>query len=234
MPKRGEAKEPRGKLKERAYQELRELLFSGEISAGMIVSERQLAERMKISKTPIRVALERLERDGFVEILPQRGIRVRGLTNKDVADHFDLRIALETWVVERLAKAGARVSMEFLHQCIDEQRNAIDAGKLDVYERADAELHDRLAVLTGNEEVVRVMRLQRERLTRIIYQIHHKDPTRPRQALAEHAAIVEALEQRDGPLAAERMRDHLLWGRRFLLGVDEGLPPTPETANVDN
>jgi DNA-binding GntR family transcriptional regulator len=217
-------KEGRGKLKEWAYVELRELLLSGEFEIGEIISERQLTDRLKISKTPIRVALERLERDGFVEIIPQRGIRVRGLSDKEIADHFDLRIALETWVVERLAQAGPRLSTASLRACIDDQRAALDRGDVEAYELGDAELHDRLAVLTGNEELVRVMRLQRERLFRIIRRIHEQDPERPRQGLEEHAAIVEALEQRDSDLAARRMRDHLLWGRRFLLGVDDGLP----------
>jgi DNA-binding GntR family transcriptional regulator len=204
-------------LKERAFQELRSLLLAGEFPEGTILSERRLVARMKMSKTPIRVALERLARDGFVEILPQRGVRVRGLSDKEIADHFDLRIALESWVVDRLARARDP-ELERLHAILDVQRRAVEAGDFEGYATQDAEFHDCLAVLTGNDEVVRVMRLQRERLFRIIRRIHEDAPDRPRMGVEEHVGIVAALEAEDPELAVERMRDHLHWGRRFLLG----------------
>jgi DNA-binding GntR family transcriptional regulator len=208
-------------LKDRAFRELRALLLSGEFPAGTLLSERQLVARFKISKTPIRVALERLERDGFVEILPQRGVRVVGLSDKAVADHFDLRIALETWVVDRLGGAAGEIDWSGVEESLERQRRAVDKRDVDAYAHADADFHDRLAVLTGNDEVVRVIRLQRERLFRIILRILEGDPGRPSSSLDEHVSILEALKQGDSALAADRMRDHLVWGRRFLVSSED-------------
>lgn len=213
-------------LKERAYEQLRALVLSDELPVGAITSERQLVARMEMSKTPIRVALERLERDGLIEILPQRGVRVRALTDKEVADHFDLRIALETWVAARLAHLLSDAVRQRLHAALDEQRDALDADDLDRFRLADADFHDLLAQLTGNDEIVRTMRVQRERLSRIVHRILEREPRRAQESLAEHAAIVAALEARDDEQAAARMREHLRWGRRFLVGTDEG-PPAP-------
>ena len=67
-------------LKEQAYRQLLALLMSGELTPESSWSERSLAARLGMSKTPIRVALERLDRDGFIEILPQSGVRLRELT----------------------------------------------------------------------------------------------------------------------------------------------------------
>jgi GntR family transcriptional regulator, rspAB operon transcriptional repressor len=208
------------RLKERAYLELRELLLSGELPPGALISERQLVARFAFSKTPIRVALERLERDGFVEILPQRGVRVRGLSDKEIADHFDLRLALETWVVRRLAEASEPLDWSEVGAALDGQRAAVEADDRERYALTDADFHDRLAVLAGNDEIVRVIRVQRERLFRIIVRIHDNDPARPAVSLAEHVGIVEAVRRRDADEAEARMRDHLGWGRRFLLSLD--------------
>ena len=204
-------------LKERAYTELRALLLSGELPPGSLISERQLVGRFAFSKTPIRVALERLERDGFVEILPQRGVRVRGLTDKEIADHFDLRVALETWVVRRLANASEPLDWSDVRAALEDQREAVGAADRERYARTDADFHDRLAVLAGNDEIVRVIRIQRERLFRIILEIHENDPRRPAISLREHRGIVAAIRRRDADKAEARMRDHLGWGRRFLL-----------------
>lgn len=207
-------------LKERAYAELRALLLSGELPPGSLISERQLVARFEISKTPIRVALERLERDGFVDILPQRGVRVRGLSDKEIADHFDLRVALETWVVRRLADASDPLDWSEVEAALDEQREAVEAADRERYALTDADFHDRLAVLAGNDEIVRVIRVQRERLFRIILRIHENDPGRPAISLREHRGIVAAIRRRDADKAEARMRDHLAWGRRFLLSLD--------------
>src|SRR5215218_510037 len=91
-------------LKEQAFQALRALILNGDLPAGSFISERQLVVQLEMSKTPIRVALERLERDGFVEILAQRGVRVRELTDAEIADHYELRGAVETWAVRRAAE----------------------------------------------------------------------------------------------------------------------------------
>ena len=208
-------------LKERAYQELRALLLSGELPPGSLISERQLVARFEFSKTPIRVALERLERDGFVEVLPQRGVRVRGLSDKEIADHFDLRIALESWVVRRLGDSTERIDWSAVEAALAGQREAVETDDRERYALTDADFHDSLAVLAGNDEIVRVMRIQRERLFRIIVRIHEHDARRLTISTREHRGIVAAIRRHDADRAEARMRAHLGWGRRFLLSLDE-------------
>ena len=94
---------PPVRLQSRAYAELRRLITSGEFPPGSFLSERQLAAQLGMSKTPVHVALERLEADGFVTISAQQGVVVRGLGVEDIVDHYELREAVESWVVRRLA-----------------------------------------------------------------------------------------------------------------------------------
>src|SRR3954453_8796698 len=113
-------------LKEQAYQQLLDLLMSGELTPDAFWSERQLAARLGMSKTPIRVALERLDRDGFVEILPQRGVRLRELTEDEAVDHYDFRIALETWNVRRVAERVNARELRDLRRIVARQEKLLD------------------------------------------------------------------------------------------------------------
>ena len=78
-------------LKEQAYDELKALILAGEFATGSFLSERALADRLGMSKTPIRTALERLEQERFITISPQQGVVVRELTLQEIIMIFVLR-----------------------------------------------------------------------------------------------------------------------------------------------
>src|ERR1700742_2672191 len=81
-------------MKERAYDSLKQLILTETFEPGAFLSERQLAVRLKMSKTPVKAALERLESEGFIAVSPQQGIVVQDLTLEEIADHFEVREAL--------------------------------------------------------------------------------------------------------------------------------------------
>ena len=83
----------RGLLKERAYDEIKRLILTGELNPGTFLAERQLAARLGMSKTPVRSALERLESEGFISISPQQGAIIRDLSLDEIADQYEIRTA---------------------------------------------------------------------------------------------------------------------------------------------
>ena len=87
-------------LKDQAYENLKNLILEEVFAPGTFLSERQLAARLDMSKTPIRSALERLETEGYVAVSPQQGIVVRESSLREIVDLFDIRIALEVFVVQ--------------------------------------------------------------------------------------------------------------------------------------
>src|SRR5436190_16607824 len=93
----------RALLQDRAYDELKKLIQRGTYPAGTFLSERQLAGRLGMSKTPIKSALTRLDMEGFVSVSPQQGIIVREPSVREILDLFDFREAIETFVVLRIA-----------------------------------------------------------------------------------------------------------------------------------
>src|SRR5262245_64625446 len=90
-------------LKDRAYEGIKQRLLNSDYPPGSFLSERQLAESLGMSKTPVKAALERLESEGFITVSPQQGIVVRELSVGEIADQYEIRAALESYTLRTLA-----------------------------------------------------------------------------------------------------------------------------------
>jgi DNA-binding GntR family transcriptional regulator len=205
-----------GSLKQRAYAELKERILSGALPPGTLLSERQLARSLKMSKTPVHAALERLEGDGLVTVAAQQGIVVRAISPQEIADHFEIREALETFVVARLAGRLSPEQASRLKRNLRENRRAVKQGDIAANIRLDAEFHLLLCEFHGNEEITCCMRRIRDKIHGIIHHITSRLPERANDSLAEHEAIAEALFSGDGPGAAQRIGSHLRNGLQSL------------------
>ena len=196
-------------LKHRAYAELKKRILSGALPPGELLSERQLALSLKMSKTPVHAALERLEGDGLVIVTAQQGIVVRAISPEDIADHFEIREALETFVVSRLAGRLAAEQVGCLERNLGDHRGAVRQGDIAEHIRLDSEFHLLLCEFHGNREITRAMGQIRDKSYRVMHHISTRFPTRMGEALSEHEAIFSSLLSGDGPAASERMATHL-------------------------
>jgi GntR family transcriptional regulator, rspAB operon transcriptional repressor len=204
-------------LQDRAYAEIKGLVQDGTFAAGSFLSERQLAVRLRMSKTPVKNALVRLEIEGFVAVSPQQGIVVREISVGEIGDILDIRVALETYVVRRLAGRLTAAQTEKLRSNLKAQEAAVKAGDMAELTRVDADFHVLLCSFAGNAEIAQVMSRLRDKLHRIILHIMRQAAGRPAAAVAEHAAIVDAVVKGRGDRAAKLMEKHLEYGKRFLL-----------------
>lgn len=215
-PSRGDA---RPLLRDVAFEHLRTRIVDGTYAPGTFLSEREVARTLEMSKTPIRVAFERLAEQGFVAISPQRGVVVREMAAAEVAEHYDLRIALETFVVRRLAEDGLPGPHRgLLESNLREQERAVE-GEVDIqaFMAADAAFHLLLAEALGNQEILQVMSHRRDRMRRVVESIHQRDPRVPTTSAREHAQILGAVLAGDADAAARAVEAHLENGKRFLL-----------------
>lgn len=204
-------------LKDRAYLELKSLIQDVTFEPGAFLSERQLAGQLGMSKTPVKAALERLEMEGFIAVSPQQGIVVRELSVHEVADQFEIRLALECHVLRSIAGRLTDEQASVLTASIRQQKQA--AKRRDVAELValDAEFHMLFCEFHGNREITRVMTQLREKIHRVIGRVFQQQPERLDSSCDEHAAIVEAVLAGDTKLSAKRMEEHLDYGRQFLL-----------------
>jgi DNA-binding GntR family transcriptional regulator len=204
-------------LKEQAYAAIRQRILTGACGPGTFLSERQLATQLGMSKTPIRAALERLAQEGFVTVSPQQGIIVRDLSIHEIADQYEIRVALETFVLRTVAGRLTPPQVARIHANLNEQEK--NCGDCDV-ERAvvlDGEFHTLFCEFLGNQEILRVMAQLRAKIHRVIAQVYKINPTRAVSSFHEHRGIAEAVIDGDAAAAVRRIEEHLECGKQHLL-----------------
>jgi GntR family transcriptional regulator, rspAB operon transcriptional repressor len=192
-------------LARQAYAAIRSSIWSGVVSPGVFYSEVQLAGALKISRTPVREALIQLAREGLVEIVPQRGFRLRAISDKERQEAFELRELVEQYVVRRLASEVTDQGVASLRSILDRQAKALDKPEfIDI----DEEFH--LAM----PEMLHLERTREILLTlRGIIWLSGLDalatPFRSSEVLEEHRAVVDALAERDPEKAQAAIRRHV-------------------------
>jgi DNA-binding GntR family transcriptional regulator len=204
-------------LKKRAYTEIKQRILRGDLPPTTFLSERQLAAQLAMSKTPVRAALARLELEGFVSISPQQGVVVRDLSVHDIADQYEIRIALETYVVRALAGRLTPAQIARLRENLSAQEAHCDGNNVPQWVELDATFHLLLCEFLGNQEILRVMGQLREKIHRITSQVFQLNPSRIASSYREHRGIANAVIKGEAALVARRIEEHLERGKRCLL-----------------
>jgi DNA-binding GntR family transcriptional regulator len=208
---------PRGLLKERAYDEIKRLILEGSLSPGTFLAERQLAARLGMSKTPVRSALERLESEGFISISPQQGAIIRDISVDEIADQYEIRTALESYVVRTVSGRLNAAQVAEVRANLERQRANLEHPEVERSVALDEEFHALFATFLGNREILRVMGQLRDKIHRVIFRVFTLNPGRMANSFAEHTAIAEAVIAGDAPTAAVRIEQHLQVGKDALL-----------------
>lgn len=194
-------------LKEQAYEKIKEaILEGGETVAGH--SESQLAKVLHISRTPVREALLLLVKEGLVKLLPQQGVLVLQLTQDGLEEVFDLRAALETLSVEKLAKTISPDDLKRLKDLLARQRQAANLKNRVEFMDADEEFHlliPELARLHKTREIIKNLRDQ-IRLAGYRALAH---PGRMREVVREHEKLIVAMSRHDSAGAKRAILEHL-------------------------
>ena len=213
----GNAAKKRDLLQDRAYEEIKKLIQDGTYPSGTFLSERELADRLGMSKTPVKNALVRLDIEGFLSVSPQQGIVVREPSVHEIVDLFDIRTALETFVVRRLAGKLDPLRKTALKRNLKEQADAARKNDVALLTRLDTDFHVLLCGFMGNLEIERVMWHLRDKLHRVILRVMRQVEGRAKTAVQEHAAIASAVFSGKGDLAAQLIEKHLEFGKKFLV-----------------
>jgi GntR family transcriptional regulator, rspAB operon transcriptional repressor len=195
-------------LAEYAYDHLRSEILRGQLSVGSVVAEGTVADKLGISKTPVRQALQSLRRDGLLDLGPRRQLIVRGFTGEHRREVLDVRIALESLSVRRACETLTIEQIDHLRLLLIQQRRAVDAGDEDRFIELDEQFHLRIAAGAGLPIVERFLS-QLRGFVRVMRLGTTRPPGHLQEVLAEHERIVDLLEQRKAALAEGALRDHL-------------------------
>ncbi len=212
--------ERKSSLKDLAYSGIKERIQDTTFSAGDFLSERKLSLLLGMSKTPIRAALERLEYEGFVRVSPQQGIVVRGLSLSEAADQFELRTALETFVIRAIAGNLTKKHATEIQRNLSSQRRAADRESTKELVELDAQFHLLFCRNYGNAAIVDCLTQHRSRMHRVIFEVMSRAPGRLGHAVDEHEQIFAAVQNGQADQAVKLLAQHLEFGKQYLLSAD--------------
>lgn len=194
-------------LRETVYEQLRADMISCKLAPGTEIRETELAARFEMSKSPVRDALMRLEREGLVITLPRQGYRVAPVSLSDVLDMFHLRAALERACVERIVLYASDEQLEKLNSFRHFDASAWNGGFI-AYNRA---FHRCLAQLGANtrmrDQLIDLIDLMERAVHMSLNNIKKGDPKSP---VSEHCEIIDALQTRAVKRAQRLAEQHIV------------------------
>lgn len=194
-------------LADQAYAQLKQLIFDFALMPGDRVSETELAQRVAVSRTPLRAALQRLEREGFLKLLPRLGWQVAPLDFDVMDELYDLRTLIECEAARHMAEHEQRPELRqladvWLVPAGERLADAAEVGAL------DERFHALLVQGSGNREMARVHKEITERI-RIIRRLDFTKPARIDATYDEHARILRAITRRRADEAQRLLRAHI-------------------------
>lgn len=202
--------------KDIAYQKIKKLITDREFIKNHTISENSLSKRLKMSRTPVREALLQLQMEGFLKIVPNKGIVVTETSINEVRDIYDMRIAIEEFVLRELAGNLEDHHFEYLESLLKEQEECLKTTDTTRYLKLDREFHEFLFRTYSNPMIVDYMSKMRDRLHSINYRMLESNDNM-RLFCREHARIIEALRSNDKEKAVQEMDIHLKGGKTRLL-----------------
>ena len=191
-----------------AYQALRDAIFSAEFAQGERLNQDELARRLGVSRAPIRDALNRLESEGLVKTLSRSGgVVVADISEQEMADIYELRAILDSASTRLACERMSDDDLKRLAEIVAETERVTQAKDLSAIVQAHAEFHYLIYAACGNAELTRVARNLWDRSYRFRVMALRSEEN-ARHGLSQHAAILAALQARDGGQAVALAEEH--------------------------
>jgi len=195
-------------LRDVVFNTLRQAILKGELAPGERLMEIQLAEKLGVSRTPIREAIRKLELEGLVNMVPRKGAEVAKISERNLRDVLEVRRALEELAVELACK---RITDEDLNQLeIISKKIEREVHSLDSIELAelDEKYHDVIYQATGNNRLIQMINNLREQMYR--YRLEYiKDKDSRTTLVAEHGEILKSLKEHNVEKTVNIIREHI-------------------------
>lgn len=208
-------------LEERVFDTLEEEILSGELKSGTALTELALSERLGVSRTPVRGALQRLADEGLVDMLPNKGAVVVGVTERDLIDIYNIRMRLEGLAARTAAERMSDEDKKRLSDSVDLAEFYIRKNDFEHLKELDTEFHRIIYAATGNRMLSKML----TGMHKSIKSYRKKSLSvegRHERSLKEHRDILQAIEMGDGEAADKLTYEHISAALdNILLSVNE-------------
>jgi DNA-binding GntR family transcriptional regulator len=209
-------------LSERVYQALKRDIITGVHTPGEALSEKDLAEKYKSSRTPVREAAVRLQQDNLLRVVPNRGYFITKISVQDLTELYEYRASVECACAELAAmKAGSSPLLKHLEELAHTEYKVDDRESYIHFISADTSFHVTVARLARNQlllNAVQAVRCQMERIMYAAIDIGYYGEL----PVDEHCHIVEAIVKRDSVRARQLMYDHIFGSRAKVIEIAGG------------
>lgn len=210
-------------IRELLFKHLRHLIISGRFETGTKLVEEELAEQFKVSRTPVREAIRKLEIEGLVQYQPRRGVIVTGFSAEDIGEIYATREVLEGLAARLAAEHATDAELEELGRRLAQMNQASAAGDFDRAAAIHTRFNDLLYRIGRNRRLLAMLTQFSEYIEhgKLVSLTRHG---RPEEIRVEHEAMFKAVQARDPDAAERAARLHVSNARRAFFGQERVTP----------
>lgn len=195
-------------LRDVVFNTLRQEILTGKLKPGEHLREITLANKIGVSRTPVREAIRMLELEGLVKMMPRKGAQVADISQKELTDVLEVRNALEQLAIELACQRITPEQIEQLKENVVEFKAATRSGDVTRLAQIDVDFHDIIFSATDNRRLIQMLNNLREQMYRFRFE-YLKDSEVYEGLIEEHIQVIKNLEERDIQAARENISYHI-------------------------
>ena len=206
----------RKSLGEHVFDNLKQAIIRGNITPGEWLVESHIAQMLGMSRTPVREAIHKLEREGLIERQPRGGFTVLGLGQEDIEETFGIRSVLEGYAAKLATVKHQSRELKALEKKIEEFQVCLKRRQLDMLPKINTEFHDLLYALSKSPRLIHMINALRDQIFRF-RQMILKDDELASISNEDHIRMLNFMRKRDAEGVEKLVRDHILRGQNAIL-----------------
>jgi len=195
-------------LQHSAYREIKRRIVTAVYRPGEQINTAQICAQLRIGRTPVHLAIHRLESDGLIEIMPRRGVVVKPIDRAQMMELIEARHMIEPEVAALAAVRASDREFSAMRQILDRIPGIAKAGDSEQFMETDLEFHRTMALAARNEPLMEFLAGMHEHCTRL-YFISVSNKAHDQRIINEHEEIFAALTRRDAEAARAALRKHI-------------------------
>lgn len=204
-------------LRDVVFNTLRDAILTGKLVPGERLMENQLAEKLGVSRTPVREALRMLELENLVELVPRKGAQVLDMSEKDIVNILEVRSALEGLATSLACKKMSKEDLQQLKNMEVDFEKAVADNDVEHFVDIDEDFHDLIFAATENDKLINIFRNLRIQLYRYRMAQAKNNETSMSTIVAHHRSIIRAIENHDGEEGASVAQGHIKYQTESIL-----------------
>jgi len=206
----------RKSMGQHVFEHLKQAIIRGDVPPGNRLVESRIADAIGVSRTPVREAIHKLEREGLLRKQPHGGFTVQGFTRQDIEETFGIRSVLEGYAAKLAAINHREEDLVPLERKIEQYGAYLDQGKLTLLPRINTEFHDLLYPLSRSPKLIRMINDLRDHIYRF-RQIILKKEALARESHREHLKMMGYIRKRNPEDVEKLVREHILRGQAAVM-----------------